>query len=155
MTARVLTCTIAADAVRSRGGGDPVFAEQHCRGGLLISQRRMRRASSPVFLCRPRVSPRRTSHSSLPKEGSGAPADAGACEAPGGWPARPSGGTLGEGVPFLLAIGGRRLPALHTRRSATGGPRFRERGPATPVSQLLAAGPSACERSPAIARAPE
>ena len=32
------------------------------------------------------------------------------------------------------------------------GPRFRERGPATPVSQLLAAGPSACEWSPVTAR---
>jgi len=38
------------------------------------------------------------------------------------------------------------------RRSAMRGPRFRERGPATPVSQLLAAGRNACERSPAIAR---
>src|SRR6185312_3804602 len=43
------------------------------------------------------------------------------------------------------------------RRSTCGvlamcGPRFRERGPATPVSQLLAPGPIARERSPAIAR---
>ena len=35
------------------------------------------------------------------REGSGAPADAGVCETPDGWPARPSGGTLCEGVPFL------------------------------------------------------
>src|SRR6185312_15207046 len=34
-------------------------------------------------------------------EGSGAPADAGVCETPDGWPARPSGGTLCEGVPSL------------------------------------------------------
>jgi hypothetical protein len=46
-------------------------------------------------------------------EGSGAPADAGVCETPDGWPARPSGGTLCEGVPSLL-IGTRRLPALHS-----------------------------------------
>ena len=55
----------------------------------------------------------------------------------------------------LAPFGTRRLPALHCGVLATGGPRFRERGPATPVSQLLAAGHSACERSPAIARAPE
>jgi hypothetical protein len=83
--------------------------------------------------------------------GSGAPADAGVCETPGGWPARPPGGTLCEGVPSLLSERGA------SRRSTAAlcdqdGPRFRERGPATPVSQLLAAGPGACERSPAIAR---
>src|SRR6185312_4330145 len=85
-------------------------------------------------------------------EGSGAPADAGVCETPDGWPARPSGGTLCEGVPFLLCEekgASRRSTAAFCDKD---GPRFRERGPATPVSQLLAAGPNACERSPAIAR---
>src|SRR6185312_4462662 len=47
-----------------------------------------------------------------------------------------------------------RLSARHSGVITAYGPRFRERGPATPVSQLLAAGRSACERSPAIARGP-
>src|SRR6185312_11382055 len=56
-------------------------------------------------------------------------------------------------VPFLRCEAEERA----FRRSTCGvlamcGPRFRERGPATPVSQLLAAGRNACERSPAIAR---
>ena len=86
-------------------------------------------------------------------KGSGAPADAGACETPGGWPARPSVGRFAKASP--RSFRNEAPPGAPLRRLATGGPRFRERGPATPVSQLLAAGHSACERSPAIARAPE
>jgi hypothetical protein len=52
---------------------------------------RGRHAPSPVFFGRRRVRRSPNCNSSLPIEGSGAPADAGACEAPDGWPARPSG----------------------------------------------------------------
>src|SRR3569833_3883960 len=66
-------------------------------------------------------------------------------------------------VPFLRATVGTRLPALHTRTSlrrpgylsgvlTTGRAALSARGPATPVSQLLAPGLIARERSPAIAR---
>ena len=48
----------------------------------------------------------------------------------------------------------RRLPALHCGVSHDVRAALSERGPATPVSQLLAAGRIACERSPAIARVP-
>ena len=84
-------------------------------------------------------------------KGSGAPADAGACETPGGWPARPSVGRFAKASP--RSFRNEAPPGAPRRRSATDGPRFRERGPATPVSQLLAPGPIARERSPAIARA--
>ena len=85
-------------------------------------------------------------------EGSGAPAGAGACEAPGGRTAPV--GRLPK-LPFLRCEAEERA----FRRSTAAfcdkdGPRFRERGPATPVSQLLAPGPNARERSPAIARGP-
>jgi len=48
----------------------------------------------------------------------------------------------------------RRLPALHCGVSHDVRAALSERGPATPVSQLLAPGPIARERSPAIARVP-
>src|SRR6185312_8982612 len=69
----------------------------------------------------------------------------------GGLRNTPDGTSCDRPVPPLRS-GGTRLPALHGGVLAMRGPRFRERGPATPVSQLLAAGRNACERSPAIAR---
>ena len=107
-------------------------------------------APSPVFFGRPRAGPRLSPHRAPPR-GAERRQTRGLCETPDGWPAKPSGGTLCEGVPSLREKRGA------SRRSTCGvlsmcGPRFRERGPATPVSQLLAAGRSACERSPAIAR---
>ena len=48
----------------------------------------------------------------------------------------------------------RRLPALHCGVSHDVRAALSVRGPATPVSQLLAPGPIARERSPAIARVP-
>ena len=50
--------------------------------------------------------------------------------------------------------GTRRLPALHMRRSIDVRAALSKRGPATLVSQLLAPGPNARERSPAITRVP-
>jgi len=109
-----------------------------------------RRASSPVFFGRPRVS-RHSRLSPLPR-GERSAGKRGGVRDPRGWPARPSVGRFAKASPSSFS-GERRLPALHCGVLATGGPRFRERGPATPVSQLLAAGRNACERSPAIARA--
>jgi hypothetical protein len=63
-------------------------------------------------------------------------------------------GRFAKASPFSL-VRRKAPPGAPQRRSATDGPRFRERGPATPVSQLLAPGPIARERSPVIARAPE
>jgi hypothetical protein len=54
----------------------------------------------------------------------------------------------------LAPFGTRRLPALHWRRSNDVRAALSVREPATPVSQLLAPGPVARERSPAIARVP-
>jgi len=107
-------------------------------------------APPPVFFGRPRAGPRLSPHHAPPR-GAERRQTRGFCETPDGWPAKPSGGTLCEGAPSLREKRGA------SRRSTCGvismcGPRFRERGPATPVSQLLAAGRNACERSPAIAR---
>ena len=82
----------------------------------------------------------------LPNEGSGAPAGAGACEAPG------EGGTSTMAQAFLPSKEDAPPGAPLAAFCDWSGRAF-ERGPATPVSQLLAAGPNACERSPAIARA--
>jgi len=54
----------------------------------------------------------------------------------------------------LVPLGTRRLPALHSGVSHDVQAALSGRGPATPVSQLLAPGLSARERSPAIARGP-
>ena len=86
-----------------------------------------------------------------PLEGSGAPADAGACDrSRSGWRSRPR--HLAKASPHPLRSG-----RDASRRSTCGVSRdvraaLSVRGPATPVSQLLAPGPSARERSPAIAR---
>ena len=84
-------------------------------------------------------------------EGSGAPADAGILRNPR-WMA-------GETIRWdalrrrpLVPVGTRRLPALHSGVLTTGRAALSVRGPATPVSQLLAPGRNARERSPAIAR---
>ena len=69
--------------------------------------------SSPVFFGRRRVRRSPNSNSRLPIEGSGAPVGAGACEAPGGQPAR--GTSCDRPLPSLRSEG-RRLPALHVRR---------------------------------------
>ena len=76
------------------------------------------RAPSPAFFGRPRVSRHSLPHRGLPNEGSGAPAGAGACEAPAG------GTSYDRPVPPLRS--GRNAPSgAPLRRSAMRGPRFR------------------------------
>jgi len=100
MDARVAPAHDAADGARA------------CRlNDSIVKQRG--HDSSPVFLMSAPGRPSLNSNSQLPIEGSGAPAGAGACETPGGQPAR--GTSCDRPLPPLRSEG-RRLPALHVRR---------------------------------------
>ena len=87
---------------------DSGFARSRSRPGMTIG-----RASSPVLFGRPRAGPRCELQFPAPIEGSGAPAGAGACEAPGGRSAKHARGTSCERPVPPLRSGGTRLPALH------------------------------------------
>jgi len=110
----------------------------------------IRRALSPVFFGRRRV--RRSSPSfTLPKRGAERRQTRGCARPPvSDRRDRPVGRCAKASPPFLSEE--RRLPALHLRRSNDARAALSVRGPATPVSQLLAPGRNARERSPAIAR---
>ena len=86
------------------------------------------RAPSPVFFGRPRAGPRYfTSSRSLSRGAERRQTRRGANPPVDGWRSHPMGRLAS--VPFLLAIGGTRLPALHGGVLRPDGPRFRERGP--------------------------
>jgi hypothetical protein len=106
-----------------------------------------------VFFGRPRVSRHSASSSRSRTRGAERRQTRGCAKPPvSGRRGRSVGRFAKASPPFLRREA---PPGAPLRRCATDGPRFRERGPATPVSQLLAAGPGACEQSPAIARAPK
>jgi len=110
-----------------------------------------RHAPSPVFFGRRRVRRSSAPHHA-PARGAERRQTRGCARPPvGDWRSHPVGRFAKASPPFVR----REAPpgAPHAAFCDKDGPRFRERGPATPVSQLLAPGPIARERSPAIARA--